>query len=136
MDPAKITRGPCPRCGGALEFMHTIESLRTGAPVDFFWCETAATFIQLNTEHPRWKRQQSASGLKCMPQGLRCHARHDVRFGSKADICGAKDHVRFTPESGHVRCTSSCPLCAKSGHSKNCLCRKKKDRLTAVLLKS
>ena len=28
----------------------------------------------------------------------------DVRFGSKADICSAKDHVRSTPESGHVRC--------------------------------
>src|SRR5262245_37603237 len=30
----------------------------------------------------------------------------DVRFGSKADICGAKRHVRFTPESdrksGHL----------------------------------
>jgi len=24
-----------------------------------------------------------------------------VRFGSKADICSAKSHVRFTPESGH-----------------------------------
>ena len=24
-----------------------------------------------------------------------------VRFGSKADICSAKRHVRFTPESGH-----------------------------------
>ena len=24
-----------------------------------------------------------------------------VRFGSLADICGAKRHVRFTPESGH-----------------------------------
>jgi len=23
----------------------------------------------------------------------------DVRFGSKADICGAKRHVRFTPNS-------------------------------------
>jgi hypothetical protein len=23
------------------------------------------------------------------------------RFGSKADICGAQRHVRFTPESGH-----------------------------------
>jgi hypothetical protein len=23
---------------------------------------------------------------------------------SKADICSAKRHVRFTPESGHVRC--------------------------------
>jgi hypothetical protein len=27
--------------------------------------------------------------------------RPDVRFGSKADICGAISHVRFTPESGH-----------------------------------
>ena len=28
----------------------------------------------------------------------------------------AKGHVRFTPESGHVQCTSSCLLCANSGH--------------------
>jgi hypothetical protein len=27
-----------------------------------------------------------------------------VRFGSKADIRAAKCHIRFTPESGHVRC--------------------------------
>ena len=40
----------------------------------------------------------------------------DVRFGSKADICGAKSHVRFTPESRHVQCNSVCPLCANSGH--------------------
>ena len=39
MDPAKINRGPCPRCGGALEFRHTVESHRTGAPVDFFRCK-------------------------------------------------------------------------------------------------
>jgi hypothetical protein len=25
----------------------------------------------------------------------------DVRFGSKSDICDAKSHVRFTPESAH-----------------------------------
>ena len=25
-------------------------------------------------------------------------------------------HVRFTPKSGHVQCTSVCPLCANSGH--------------------
>ena len=30
-------------------------------------------------------------------------SRH-VRFGSKADMCSAKGHVRFTPESGHVQC--------------------------------
>ena len=27
----------------------------------------------------------------------------DVRFGSLADMCSAKGHVRFTPESGHGR---------------------------------
>jgi len=32
----------------------------------------------------------------------------DVRFGSKADICGAKGHVRFTPNSDR-----------KSGHAAN-----------------
>ena len=42
--------------------------------------------------------------------------RADVRFGSKADICNAKKHVRFTPNSGHVQCNSACPLCANSGH--------------------
>ena len=39
-----------------------------------------------------------------------------VRFGSKADICSAKRHVRSYPKSGHVRCNSACPLCANSGH--------------------
>ena len=29
---------------------------------------------------------------------------NDVRFGSKADMCSAKGHVRSTPESGHVQC--------------------------------
>src|SRR5262245_32549788 len=33
-----------------------------------------------------------------------------------ADIRAAKSHVRFTPESGHVRCSLGCPLWAKSGH--------------------
>ena len=40
----------------------------------------------------------------------------NVRFGSKADMCSAKGHVRFTPNSGHVQCTNSCLLCANSGH--------------------
>ena len=42
--------------------------------------------------------------------------RADVRFGSKADMCSAKGHVRSTPESGHVQCNSVCPLSANSGH--------------------
>ena len=39
----------------------------------------------------------------------------DVRFGSKADICNANRHVRFTPESGHSWLRLKCPLCANSG---------------------
>src|SRR5215510_8065526 len=34
---------------------------------------------------------------------------------STADISQCKRHVRFTPESGHVRCNQGCPLWAKSG---------------------
>ena len=30
---------PCPRCGGKLKFRHTVESHRTGTPVDFSRCE-------------------------------------------------------------------------------------------------
>ena len=38
-------------------------------------------------------------------------------LGQNADIRAAKSHVRFTPNSGHVRCKERCPLCANSGHS-------------------
>src|SRR5262249_13807546 len=39
-----------------------------------------------------------------------------VRFGSKADMCGAKEHVRFAPESD-IKCgIVECPLWANSGH--------------------
>ncbi len=37
-----------------------------------------------------------------------------------ACIGTCQSNVRFTPESGHVRCTSLCPLCANSGHSSRC----------------
>ena len=47
---------------------------------------------------------------------MRSYIAADVRFGSKADICSAKRHVRFTPNSGHLQRTSPCPLCANSGH--------------------
>src|SRR5262249_23623959 len=40
----------------------------------------------------------------------------NVRFGSKADICRALGHVRFTPESGHLQCINVCLLWARSGH--------------------
>ncbi|MGB8072347.1 MAG: SRPBCC domain-containing protein [Pseudolabrys sp.] len=33
-----------------------------------------------------------------------------------ADICSATGHVRFAPNSGHVRCKNKCPLRARSRH--------------------
>ena len=41
----------------------------------------------------------------------------NVRFGSKAEVKATNIDVRFAPESGHLQCTSACPLCANSGHS-------------------
>ena len=35
--------------------------------------------------------------------------------GSGGRLCDNR-YVRFTPKSGHVQCTSACPLCANSGH--------------------
>ena len=37
----------------------------------------------------------------------------NVHFGSKADMCSAKGHVRSTPKSGHRRCNA---LQNKRGH--------------------
>ena len=37
------------------------------------------------------------------------HCALGVRFGSKADVCSAKRHVRFTPESGHQLSSATFP---------------------------
>ena len=51
--------------------------------------------------HPRPPAQTSM--LRVMWEfGYRSSSdQSDVRFGSKADMCSAKRHVRFTPNSGH-----------------------------------
>ena len=61
----------------------------------------------------RFLRDESRTGAA---QPFVCRNLFD-RFGSKADICSAKRHVRFTPKSRHVQRNSLCPLCANSGHS-------------------
>src|SRR5262245_2565298 len=48
-----------------------------------------------------------------------CSEGVDLRFGSKADICGALRNVCFTPKSEHVQRTSACPLWANSGHDRD-----------------
>jgi hypothetical protein len=57
-----------------------------------------------------------AASEKWYTASLAVLIRPDVRFGSLADIRRGSRHVRFTPESGHVRCKNKCPLSAKSGH--------------------
>jgi hypothetical protein len=36
-----------------------------------------------------------------LPEPLCMRGKHDVRFGSKADVALLNFDVRFTPESGH-----------------------------------
>ena len=50
--------------------------------------------------------KKSGSRRRVVPdQASSCKYLRRVRFGSKADMCGAKRYVRFTPESGHVQCS-------------------------------
>src|SRR5262249_24151145 len=62
-----------------------------------------------NVRSTRKSRQQIQCSSTCPWDALH------VRFGSKLDTCSAPAHVRFTPESGHVRCKLECPLWSNSG---------------------
>ena len=42
-----------------------------------------------------------AASEKWYTASLAVLIRPDVRFGSKADMCSAKGHVRLTPKTGH-----------------------------------
>ena len=62
------------------------------------------------TASSRDVRCYSKSGI----QGFGFHQKNDnaalaVRFGSVADICSAKRHVRSTPKSGHWAAQAICP---------------------------
>src|SRR5262245_12365872 len=77
------------------------------------------TRMSLIDQHLDHIFQARLLGLKSEdPVGLWSNQNCDVRYGSKAkaDMCAAKRHVRFAPESRHVPCTSRCLLCANSGH--------------------
>jgi len=68
----------------------------------------------------KFKRAKVASAVVDVRFGSKadmCGATNDVRFGPKVDMCSAKRHVRFAPERRHVQCKSLCLLWAKSGHS-------------------
>ena len=58
---------------------------------------------------------------------------YDIRFGSKADMCTAKGHVRFTPKSGHVQRISRCPLRARSGHLATAIAKTRVEDIGAII---
>jgi hypothetical protein len=67
-------------------------------------CSTAKKSDELTPSHCPPEAQDKAScQLKLAHFKMPGVRSADVRFGSKADICNAKRHVRSTPESGHVR---------------------------------
>src|SRR5262249_15188327 len=53
-----------------------------------------------------WLRRRWYQLSRVPRKGASTRASGDVRFGSKADICSAKRHVRFTPESD-AKCVHS-----------------------------
>jgi TRAP-type mannitol/chloroaromatic compound transport system substrate-binding protein len=75
------------------------------------WWEGGTTLHQL-VNLAKWnelpKSYQAIVTAAAAYANTEVQARYDalanVRFGSKADICSAPTHVRFTPESGHLRC--------------------------------
>ena len=84
------------------------------APFNFLLCNSVIGFMPSNSQSWRASHRRIRSSgridLKARPTEV------NVRFGSKADMCSATGHVRFAPESGHVRCKQECPLSANSGH--------------------
>src|SRR5262249_35025899 len=58
-------------------------------------------------------RSKDLSTLSCKSFGVDSGSLFLI---GRRPISQCNRHVRFTPESGHLRCTSACPLWAKSGH--------------------
>ena len=67
-----------------------------------------------------WDRELIAIKLFCYRGANVWFLGRFVGLGS-ADVCAAKSHVRFSPESGQMRCTRSCLLWANSGHRRHFL---------------
>jgi hypothetical protein len=59
-----------------------------------------AVFSSRKVQGPLWVTSAMAA---LPPKAHMCNVVAHVCFGSKADICSAKRHVRFTPESRHAR---------------------------------
>src|SRR5215510_11977068 len=73
----------------------------------------------------RWFSQCQKVSRHKSPVADISHCTRDVRFGSKADMCSANEHVRFTPnsdrESGHRQTVRSAlppkaDMCSAQAH--------------------
>src|SRR5262249_40056223 len=76
-------------------------------PLISYSCEASPGFLRRAMFYVRTQPKETSGRLLLFHRCrlLVSRARADVRYGSKADMCGAPTHVRFTPESGHVQRT-------------------------------
>src|SRR5262249_50470186 len=83
----------------------------------FLFSDTRSRVFDSEGRYPARGCEEVTPKLQLCPScRARLPAKHDVRFGSKADMCSAKRHVRFAPESD-IKCdTGECPLWAPSRH--------------------
>src|SRR6476620_249154 len=79
-------------------------------------CLTASRRRILLLSALRW-RHPYARSFQMEIAGVSLFPRHWFERPLKVVCRQFRGDVRFTPESGHVLCTSPCPLCAKSGHA-------------------
>src|SRR4029450_6996515 len=61
-----------------------------------------------------------------------CFVLEEVLISALDGPAGCNRHVRFTPESGHVQCTSSCVLWANSRHRARSACALFDDFISAA----
>src|SRR5262252_4261218 len=70
-------------------------------------CRSRNSIDEIAAPHCRPPGSGQTGGLEVVKSAL-----SNVRFGSIADICGAKRHVRFAPKSGYQLSEVGCPLSA------------------------
>ena len=93
--PSNVSENASPRVFDVLRFDRKVYSIHAAS-----WCPQELGAISLAGQVDTLEGPQSKRCLLWVKSG---HLR-------------AKSHVRFTPESRHVRCTSRCPLGANSEH--------------------
>src|SRR5215471_21278720 len=78
------------------------------------WPNSEIRYVNGKPSDTRWAnlREATSSENRSRPKRVR---KSMSALGQKQTLFGATRHVRFTPDSRHVRCNNSCLLWAKSG---------------------